>query len=148
MFLRIFPTNDTLQTYQKAASAYASVKYKMNSRCRISTTKIQSCDSYSEPSPAVTFCIALAYPQEEWEFSTIKTNSEEFRFQALLFHDIIIIGGFHFLRRKMTAAIRLLKLHLKHETLKVHYNKTLLLCIHTFSFNENSDIVLTIKIIN
>lgn len=49
VFLRIFPTNNALQICQRAAPAYASVKYTANSRCRISTSRIQSRDSYLEP---------------------------------------------------------------------------------------------------
>lgn len=48
----------------------------------------------------------------------------------------------------MTAAVRLLNLHLKHENLKVRYSTTVLFCIHTASLNEKSDTLLTIKIIN
>lgn len=48
----------------------------------------------------------------------------------------------------MTAAVRLLNLHLKHENLKVRYSTTVLFRIHTVSLNEKSDTLLTIKIIN
>lgn len=48
----------------------------------------------------------------------------------------------------MTAAVRLLNLHLKHENLKVRYSTKVLFCIHTASLNEKSDTLLTIKIIN
>lgn len=89
-------------------------KNMLNSRHHIPKTKSQSFNSYSEPGHFVTSCVSLAYPQEKWEFSTIKTNSEKLRFQALLFHDIVIIGSFHFLWRKEIVAISPSKLHLKH----------------------------------